>query len=256
VTDGLPDLESELSLVVREVQQLAAMVIESTATATAVLRRLDLDEARAVIERDDEVDALALSLEDRCTRLLTLQAPVARDLRSTVAALWIVADFERCGDLAVNLAKAARRLLHTPLSDRLARLLDRMGTEAVGLLQVASTAYATRDASMAAALPDLDDVLDRLHREWLEAIFEAHRDGCLGVEAGVQLALVGRYYERLGDHAVNVGNRIVYLATGWLPEHTGAARRDARNRLRGSDGADRGEHGAQWHREPPTDEQG
>jgi len=232
VSDSRLDFQSELAFVSDEVTQLADAVIASIEVATNVLAKLDLEMARLVIERDDNVDQLALHLEERCVRLLTLQAPVATDLRAIVSALWIVADFERCGDLAVNLVKAARRLLRSPLDDRLAGLVDRMGIEAAGLLTLAADAYAKRDASVAAALPDLDDRLDRLHRQWLGAIFETHTAGGIDLEAAVQLALVGRYYERLGDHAVNIGTRVVYLATGWLPEHTGAARKAARERLR------------------------
>lgn len=265
MTDSRQEFQTALDVVASEVGEMADIVIASVETATAVLLRLDLDDARTVIERDDSVDALALNLEDRCTKLLALQAPVASDLRAIVSALWIVADFERCGDLAVNVVKAARRLLGISLGDQLSGLLERMGVEAVSLLRLAAKAYAARDASMAAALPDLDDELDRLHRQWLRAIFDAHRSGTLEVEAGVQLALVGRYYERLGDHAVNVGNRIVYLATGWLPEHTGAARQAARNRLRSTEGPtgsafgaaderDRGADGPQWQGDPPSDE--
>ncbi len=79
---------------------------------------------------------------------------------------------------------------------------------------------------LAAALDDLDDRLDELHRTTSQAIFE--RDEDLELQPAVQLALIGRYYERIGDHAVNIGERVRYMVTGWLPEHTGAARPDAR----------------------------
>jgi phosphate transport system protein len=76
----------------------------------------------------------------------------------------------------------------------------------------------------------MDDRLDDLHNDYIEAIFETHHAGNLDLEAGVQLALVGRYYERVGDHAVNVAERVHYMVNGWLPEHTGAARVEARAR--------------------------
>ena len=84
-------------------------------------------------------------------------------------------------------------------------------------------AYADGDADLAGALDDMDDRLDQLHKDYIQAILEIHAD-VRDVQAAVQLALVGRYYERIGDHAVNIGERVQYMVTGWLPEHTGAAR--------------------------------
>jgi phosphate transport system protein len=81
---------------------------------------------------------------------------------------------------------------------------------------------------LAAALDDMDDHLDQIHKDYIEAIFEAHHDGGLAIDVAVQLALIGRYYERIGDHAVNIGTRVEYMVTGWLPEHSGAARHQAR----------------------------
>ena len=80
------------------------------------------------------------------------------------------------------------------------------------------------------SLGDLDDRLDQIHRDYIAEIFEASREGAFEVQAAVQLALIGRYYERIGDHAVNIGERVQYLVSGWLPEHTGAARAEARAR--------------------------
>jgi phosphate transport system protein len=84
-------------------------------------------------------------------------------------------------------------------------------------------AYADGDANLAAALDDVDDLLDQLHHDYIQAILEHHAD-VHDVQAAVQLALIGRYYERIGDHAVNIGERVRYMITGWMPEHTGAAR--------------------------------
>jgi phosphate transport system protein len=105
-----------------------------------------------------------------------------------------------------------------------------MSEEAVRLFRLSIDAYAEGNAGLAAALDDIDDRLDDLHKDYIQAIFESHRHGALDLEAGVQLALIGRYYERIGDHAVNIGNRVQYMVTGWLPEHSGAARMQARAR--------------------------
>ena len=103
-----------------------------------------------------------------------------------------------------------------------------MGEEAQRLMRVAIDAYAERDDGKAAALDDMDDRLDTLHKDYIQAIFETHKAAGLDLQAGVQLALIGRYYERIGDHAVNIGERVRYMVTGWMPEHTGAARVAAR----------------------------
>jgi phosphate transport system protein len=104
-----------------------------------------------------------------------------------------------------------------------------MSEEALRLTRLAIDSYAEGDEGLAAALDDIDDQLDELHADYIQAIFQSHSGGNLELEAAVQLALFGRYYERIGDHAVNMGERIVYMVTGWLPEHTGMAR----SRLRG-----------------------
>ena len=100
-----------------------------------------------------------------------------------------------------------------------------MGDESAKLFRVAIDAYVERDDGKAAALDDMDDRLDALHKDYIQAIFETHERAELELQAGVQLALIGRYYERIGDHAVNIGERVRYMVTGWLPEHTGAAAR-------------------------------
>ena len=96
-------------------------------------------------------------------------------------------------------------------------------------MRIAIDAYDERDEGKAAALDDMDDRLDALHKQYIQAIFLSNRAGNLDMEAGVQLALIGRYYERIGDHAVNIGERVRYMVSGWLPEHTGAARAAARS---------------------------
>ena len=138
--------------------------------------------------------------------------------------MWLTGELERSGDLMVNVAKAARRIYGATLDPRLRGLIERMSEEAARLMKFAIDAYVERNASLGAALDDIDDTLDQLHRDYIEAIFESHATHDLGLQAAVQLALIGRYYERIGDHAVNIGQRVQYMVTGWLPEQTGAAR--------------------------------
>jgi phosphate transport system protein len=99
-----------------------------------------------------------------------------------------------------------------------------MGDQAGQLFKEATESYLTDDASRAAALADMDVYLDHLQREFVQAIFQSHADGNIDLQVAVQLAVVARFYERIGDHAVNIGERVRYLVTGWVPERDGAAR--------------------------------
>ena len=227
-TDIRKSFHQQLSEVKQDIVRMAAMVTEAIPRGTAVLLDGDLHGAQELIEGDDPLDALALDLEERCYQILALQQPMARDLRSIVTAVRMISEIERSGDLVVNIAKGARRIYGTTFSPRLRGLITQMGDEATLLLRLAIDAYVEGDASMAAALDDLDDRLDTLHKEYIQEIFVSHGDGHVEIRAAVQLALVGRYYERIGDHAVNIGERVRYMVTGWLPEQTGAAREAVR----------------------------
>jgi len=212
-----------------EMVQMAAMVTEGIPRATEAMLAGDMTEAQSIIDGDDPLDAKAVELEETCYQQLALQQPMAGDLRSIVTALRMVAEIERSGDLVVNIAKGSRRIFGTDLPSRLRGLIGQMGEEATRLFRLSIDSYIDGDAGVAAALDDLDDRLDAIHRDYIQEIFVVHNAGEMGVQAAVQLALIGRYYERIGDHAVNIGERVRYMVTGWLPEHTGAARNAARH---------------------------
>jgi phosphate transport system protein len=217
----------QLEDIQRDLLRAAARVTETIMRGTEVLLDLDMAAAQALIAGDDELDALTLDIEERCFTVLARQQPMAGDMRALVTAIRLTSEIERSGDLMVNVAKAARRLYGTPVPAPLRSLLQAMAAEAVRLYQLAMDAYAEGDAGMAAAIDDMDDRLDQLHKDYIQAILELHAD-VQDVQVAVQLALVGRYYERIGDHAVNIGERVQYMVTGWLPEHTGAVRHAAR----------------------------
>lgn len=207
-----------------EMVHMAALVTEGIPRATEAVLSGDMADAQRIIEGDDPLDAKAVELEELCYQQLALQQPMASDLRGIVTAIRMISEIERSGDLVVNVAKGARRIFGTELPARLRGLIGQMGEEATRLFRLAIDAYVDEDAGMAAALDDLDDRLDAIHREYIQEIFLAHNAGEVEVQGAVQLALIGRYYERIGDHAVNIGERVRYMVTGWLPEHTGAAR--------------------------------
>jgi phosphate transport system protein len=231
----------ELDEIRDDIVRLAALVSEFIPRGTDVLLSNDMQGALDLIQADDELDALTLRIEEQCYHVLALQQPMASDLRSIVTAVWLTGELERSGDLMVNVAKAARRIYGATLDPRLRGLIERMSEESGRLMKLALDAYVERNASLGAALDDIDDTLDQLHRDYIEAIFESHATAGLTLQAAVQLALIGRYYERIGDHAVNIGQRVQYMVTGWLPEQVGAARVHARTGTTASDvGADEG----------------
>ena len=211
-----------------ELVHLAAFVTESIPRATNVLLTGDLEGADYIIKGDDEIDARTLDLEDRCVQLMALQAPVASDLRQLIAALRMISEVERSADLVCNICKAARRIYGHELDPSLRGIISRMGEQAQQLYIAAIESFVEGDAAKAAAIDDMDDYLDALQKQFVQAIFESHSSAHIDLQVAVQLALVARFYERIGDHAVNIGERVRFVITGWLPEHKGAARYRAR----------------------------
>lgn len=221
----------DLDLVRNEVVRLAGMVTESLAQATQAMLDGDLEVAESIIRNDDIIDVLTLDIEERCYQLLALQQPMAVDLRTLLTDLRMAAEIERSGDLVVNIMKSTRRLYGVDLDPVIRGMIDQLGRKVGRLFRLAIDAYVDGDMALASALDDMDDDIDELHADYIQAIFEAHERRHSEVQVSVQLALVGRYYERIADHAVNIGERVQYMLTGWVPEHVGAARLAARERL-------------------------
>ena len=212
--------QAELAEIRVAVLELSASVTEAIPRATAILLDSDLEGAAYLIAADAQIDAAADEIERRCIEVLRLQAPVAIDLRQVVAAMRIVAEIERCGDLLVNICKAARRLAGHPIDEELSDLIRDMSRQAQRLHLSAIEAFIDSDPAKAAALHDMDAYLDDLHSHFVQAIFTIHAAGRVDVQTAVQLGVVARFYERIGDHAVNIGRRVHYMVTARLPERT------------------------------------
>jgi len=222
--DTRSSFREELDAVRADLVHMAGRVHETIPRGTTALLSNDLQAARSLIAGDDEIDLTTIEIEERCYQILALQQPVAHDLRAVVTALWLSAEIERTADLMTNVAKAAHRLVTHEISPRFRGLIEQMGEQAGLLFGMALDSYVEESAELAGVLDEVDDVLDDLHREFITAVLESEPADEAGVKAVVQLALIGRYYERIGDHAVNIGERVHYLVTGWMPEHAGAAR--------------------------------
>jgi phosphate transport system protein len=222
------EFHGELEGVRSEIARLGASVVELIPRVTGILLDQDLEGAEYVLRGDDEIDARAIDIEERALRLLALQAPVAGDLRNLAAALKLAPEIERSADLCCNLCKAARRIYGHTLDPKLRGIIQRMSDQAQKEYKNVIEAYMTNDEVAAAAIPDMDEYLDDLHRQLIQQIFESHAAGTIDLQVGVQMAMVARFYERLGDHAVNISQRVLYIKTGWLPEHDAAVRHKAR----------------------------
>ena len=204
--------------------RMGGLVTEGIASVTVALLANDLAMADQISTQDDEIDLLSVEAEEKCIRMLALQQPVAVDLRTILTDLRMVSEIERSGDLVSNIAKGIGRIQGVELEPRLRGLIDRMCEQAVRLTTLAIDSYADKDAVLAGALGELDDRLDELHNDYIDTVFSSRFDRYITTQQAVQLAVIGRFYERIGDHAVNIGERVQYLLTGELPEHKGAPR--------------------------------
>lgn len=192
------------------VVQLFALVSEGLAGATDALLAGDRDAARALVESDQLVDDLYGEVERLVQYQFALQAPMARDLRFLISVLRVVPELERSGDLAEHIAQRAAHGLNAELTPRVRGLIEQMGRTGVEMWRAAADAWVERDPEAGERLERKDDELDDLHSSLTAELVS----GKVSVPVALEMALVGRFYERLGDHAVNVANRVGYLARG------------------------------------------
>ena len=233
MNDLRPDFHQELDDIRNEIARLGASVVELIPRVTNILLQQDLEGAEYVLRADADIDVRATRIEDQALTLLALQAPVAGDLRQVASALKLAPEIERSADLCCNICKAARRIYGQELDPKLRGGIQRMADQAHHEYKQIIEAYLAVDEVRASALRDMDDYLDDLHREFIAQIFESHAAGKIDLQVAVQMAMVGRFYERLGDHAVNISQRVMYIATGWLPEHSDASRESDPDAQRG-----------------------
>jgi phosphate transport system protein len=191
-----------------QVVRMFAIVRERVAAAADSFVTGDAELARGVASRDIQVDCLEHEVELLAERLLLTESPMCGDMRYLVTVLRIVPQLERCGDLAEHVAQRTVTGLGARLTPRTRELLAQMGGRCDTMWGEAAKAWAVRDPNAAEGLDVLDDELDALHDELSAEILNAG----IAVADAMQATLVGRFYERLGDHAVHLAQRIAYLA--------------------------------------------
>ena len=207
-----------------ELEDITACLVEmsnsvGSAMSTATTALLDADVALAdlVIAGDEHIDAVRVSVDERCFTLLARQQPVATDLRAITTAMATVQDLERMGDLAQHIAKVARMRFPDPAVPQEVRpIFLEAGHVAESLVAKTGTIIARRDVDAAIALEAEDDLMDKLHQQLFRELLS--KDWPHGIESAIDITLLGRYYERFADHAVSVARRVVYLVTGEKPK--------------------------------------
>lgn len=173
-----------------------------------------------VLQGDEPINDLHIEIDDRCFKLLALHQPMAADLRAIVAAVKINTDLERVGDLAVNIAEAAKRyLLHPPVKP----LIDipRMGDIAQRMLRDALDAFVRRDMTLAEAVLAADDELDGLKSQIFRELLTYMMQDTGKIEPALDLILVSRHLERIGDHATNIAEDVIFMVSAKDVRHLG-----------------------------------
>jgi phosphate transport system protein len=208
MADHRQGFDRELEAIEAKVIELFAMVAEDLPEATHALLSGNRDAIQVLVERDGVIDVLYTEVEKLVNREILLQAPVASDLRFLLAVLRIVPELERSHDLVVEVARRADHILSEDLTPRCQGLIERMGDLTSSMWSQAADAWYKRDRTAAFVLGERDDEMDELHANLIAELAA----GRMALPVTMDMTLVARLYKRLGDHAVNIARRVVYLA--------------------------------------------
>jgi phosphate transport system protein len=211
----LIDLESS-------VVEMGGLAEEAVRGAVDALVRRDRQGVQTVIDGDDELDNRYLSIERRILDLFALQTPVASDLRLVSVIQHINLHLERVGDQAVNIAKITLATLELPTSQVILSHLTEMAGVVGRMVRTAMEAFERRDLELCLKLPEMDDPVDLLNRGMYHEVVKLADDPSL-LEWGIQMNVVARQLERVGDHAVDIGEQVSFLLTGEFREFTDAS---------------------------------
>jgi phosphate transport system protein len=207
------EFERELEAIEAKIIEMFAIVAEDLPDATNALLTGNNEILERLTERDKEVSALYPETEQLANREILLQAPVADDLRFLLSVLRVLTEFELSHDLVMQIAARANHFLSDDLSPRTKGIVERMGSVASDMWREAADCWYQRDRSAALALAERDDEMDQLYSSLIAEL----ASGQMALPVTMEMTLVARFYERLGDHAVIIARRVVYLA-GSPPE--------------------------------------
>jgi phosphate transport system protein len=212
VQRSVPHFREELEALQGRLLEMGGLAEERVRAAVQGLATRDSAAIETVLRGDDPINSLHIEIDERCFRLLALHQPMATDLRAIVAAVKINTDLERVGDLAVNIAEAAKRYTsHPPVK----KLIDipHMGDIAQAMLRDALDSYVRRDTALAHQVLNEDDRLDALKTQVFRELLTFMLKDPSTVEPALDLILVSRHLERIGDHATNVAEDVIFMVS-------------------------------------------
>jgi phosphate transport system protein len=213
----------ELAALEAGLQEEGDLVLRALRSSLNALARADMELADEVISFDDEVDTRYVAIEEGVQSLLARQTPVAADLRLVLAILRVNLHLERMADYCVTVAKLTKLMGDLNVGDQtIAGSIEDMGQRAEQMIRVALDSFADRDAEKAETLVALDDLIDRANRQATEDVLSLG-DSPEEREYGLRMLVISRCVERIGDHAVDIGEQVVYLVTGEFREFSDAS---------------------------------
>ena len=214
--------QEELDLLEASLQEEGALVLRVLRGALNALEQRDVELADEVVAFDDEIDGRYVDIERGIESLLARQTPVASDLRLVLALLHIALHLERMGDYCVTISKLVKLVQGLPSDEGMVEGLEEMGQRCEEMIRVTLDSFAQRDAAGAETLVELDELVDRSNRRVVERLIAVGEDVGLR-EWGLRVLLVSRCLERIGDHAVDIGEQTAYLVSGEFREFTDAS---------------------------------
>ena len=217
-----PHFHEELEAIELEILGMGELAERAVARSVEALVRGDVAEADDVISHDDEIDERYMDIEARALSLLALQTPVATDLRMISAIIHINLHLERIGDMAVNIAKIFRSVAELPTNSTIVQQIREMDDVVRPMIRVALEAFSHRDLELCLRLPVMDDPVDRLNLGMYEEVAALAADPA-ALDWGLRMNMVARQLERVGDHAVDIGEQVGFLLTGEFREFTDAS---------------------------------
>ena len=217
----MDNLEHEIKIVFEEkinylgekLQLMGSLVEETVALSVKALKEQDLHQAQLIIDGDDRIDDLEREIEEKCLEVIATQQPMARDLRRVATLFKMTSDLERMGDYAVSIARITKRIGDQPLIKPLVDI-PRMAKLSQKMVKQALDAYIREDVVLAESVGKDDDEVDMLYSQIFRELLVIMMENPKTISQATQLLFVGRWLERIADHATNIAEEVIFLVTG------------------------------------------